>query len=208
MQQQWGSAWQQVYGDLVRDGKLPPELPGADGDREPDRPGRLRPHAGRGAEGRRHEQAGRPARQCESRTADPATAQPRPSTPFVRTAMASGQSRRGAGLADNVRQGSRTSPPGTRLDGDDPEKAVQRATDRILNDKYEIQGTMRVPRSVGLPRVMQAQAEIMRDLTPTTIADHPGRPGPDRQSDRRQTAWAGAAARGLGAERRRHRAWS
>jgi len=188
LQQQWGRAYQQVFGDLVRDGKLPPEYQVLATIESPigqaDFARMIAAANKAGGMNRLADVLPREARtQIDNEVGTYAA-------PFVRTATASGQTG-GVALADVVQTSIKNLATYYAIQGASPGDALQRATDRVLNDKYEFQGTMRVPRSVGLDRVMRAQATVMRDLTPERIADIDGNPALT-PGDRRNTAWAGA----------------
>lgn len=198
MQQQYGEMWPRVFQDMVRDGNLPPEfqvlavIPSAVG--QADYARMLAAARQAGGMDKLDDAIPQTARDQIRRDVGTYT------QAFTRTATASGQSG-GGPLAAMVHNAVRNLAIYYTMQGVDPSTAMQRAADRIINDRYEIQGTMRVPRTtsdgrpLGLAPVMRAQADVMRALTPEGLDDIAGNPQvpPD---ERRQIAWR-AAQRGF-----------
>lgn len=198
MQQQYGEMWPRVFQDLVRDGSLPQEfqvlavIPSAVG--QADYARMLAAARQAGGMDKLDDALPQTARDQIRRDIGTYT------EAFTRTATASGQSG-GGPLASMVHNAVRNLAIYYTMQGVDPSTAMQRAADRIINDRYEIQGTMRVPRTtsdgrpLGLDPVMRAQADTMRALTPEGLDDLPGNPQvpPD---ERRNIAWR-AAQRGF-----------
>ena len=194
----YGEAWPRVFQDLVRDGSLPREfqvlavIPSAVG--QADYARMLAAARQAGGMDKLDNAVPQVARQQIDRDVHTYTA------PFVRTATASGQSG-GGPLASMVHDAVRNLAIYYTMQGVSPSDAMQRATDRIINDKYEIQGTMRVPRTLedgrplGLAPVQRAQADLMRALKPEDLADIGGNPQVP-QDERRRIAWR-AAQRGF-----------
>jgi hypothetical protein len=193
----YGQSWPQVFQDLVRDGGLPPEfqvlanIPSAAGQAEFARMMAAARQAG-GME-RLRDAAPPAARQQIERELHTYTRS------FMATATASGQSG-GAVLAGMIHRSVENLAIYYAIGGASPSEAMQRATDRIINDKYEISGTMRVPKALpngkplGLEPVMAAQRQVMSSLTPEQLADVSGNPELP-ESERRQIVWR-AAQRG------------
>jgi len=73
--------------------------------------------------------------------------------------------------------------------GDSGPVALQKATNGIINDKYDFEGTMRVPRGL-LPQVETATARAESAITPDNIADAKGYPGVPAGVDRATMAGA------------------
>lgn len=198
MQAQYGEMWPRVFQDMVRDGNLLPEfqvlavIPSAVG--QADYARMLAAARQAGGMDKLDDALPRTTRDQINRDIDTYTAS------FTRTAMASGQSG-GGPLASMVHNAVRNLATYYAMSGVDASTALQRAADRIINDRYEIQGTMRVPRTtsdgrpLGLAPVMRAQADTMRALTPEGLDDLPGNSQvpPD---ERRRIAWR-AAQRGF-----------
>ena len=204
LQAQYGEMWPRAFQDLVRDGNLPAEfqvlavIPSAVG--QADYARMLSAARQAGGMDKLDDALPRATRDQINRDIETYTA------PFTRTAMASGQSG-GGPLATMVHNAIRNLATYYALQGVDASTAMQRAADRVVNDRYEIQGTMRVPRTtsdgrpLGLAPVMRAQADVMRTLTPEGLDDIPGNAQvpPD---ERRRIAWR-AAQRGFWAPNER-----
>lgn len=198
MQSQYGEMWPRVFQDMVRDGNLPPEfqvlavIPSAVG--QADYARTLAAARQAGGMDKLDDALPRTTRDQINRDIDTYT------QAFTRTATASGQSG-GGPLASMVHNAVRNLATYYAMQGVSAGDALQRASDRIINDRYEMQGTMRVPRTtsdgrpLGLAPVMRAQADVMRGLTPEGLDDVPGssQVPPD---ERRRIAWR-AAQRGF-----------
>jgi hypothetical protein len=197
----YGEAWPRVFQDIVRDGRLPPEfevlavIPSAIGQADYARMMAAQRQAGGASQFREAVRRAAPVEEARlSREANTYIA------PFTRTALAGGQTggERVAGMVGGAVENLAAYYVFRGMSASD---ALQRATDRVVNDKYEILGTMRVPRTtsngspLGLAPVQAAQAEVMRALTPTGLADIGGNPQvpPD---ERRNIAFR-AAQRGF-----------
>lgn len=178
----YGEAWPHVFQDLVRDGNLPAEYqvlavtPSAIGQADYARLLSAARQAGGMSQFRDAVRRAAPVEEARlSREANTYIA------PFTRTALASGQTG-GDRLAGMVGGAVESLAAYYVFRGMSAGDALQRATDRIVNDKYEILGTMRVPRTtsdgrpLGLAPVQVAQAEVMRALTPEGLADIGGNP--------------------------------
>lgn len=199
--QTYGEAWPRVFQDLVRDGNLPTEyqmlavIPSSIG--QADFARMLAAQKAAGGTGPFREAVRRAFPAEESRLSKEVGTYIQP---FVATALASGQTG-GDKLAAMVGGAIENLAAYYVFRGADATTAMQRAADRIVNDKYDILGTMRVPketsdgRPLGLPPVQSAQAYVMRNLTPEKLADIDGNPGvpPD---ERRRIAFR-AAQRGF-----------
>jgi len=199
--QTYGEAWPRVFQDLVRDGNLPTEyqmlavIPSSVG--QADFARMLAAQKAAGGSGPFREGVRRAFPTEESRLSKEIGTYIQP---FVATALASGQSG-GDKLAAMVGGAIENLAAYYVFRGADATTAMQRATDRLVNDKYDILGTMRVPketsdgRPLGLPPVQRAQAYVMRNLTPEKLADIEGNPmvPPD---ERRRIAFR-AAQRGF-----------
>ena len=197
----YGDAWPRVFQDLVRDGNLPAEfqvlalVPSAVGQADYARMLAAQRQAGGAAQFRETVRRANPTEEARL-TREAGTY----IMPFTRTAVASGQSGgdRVAGLIGGAVENLAAYYVLRGLSAND---ALQRATDRIVNDKYEILGTMRVPRAtsngspLGLAPVQRAQAEVMRSLTPEGLADVSG--SPDVPADERRRTVFRAAQRGF-----------
>lgn len=197
----YGDAWPRVFQDLVRDGNLPAEfqvlalVPSAVGQADYARMLAAQRQAGGAAQFRETVRRANPTEEARL-TREAGTY----IMPFTRTAVASGQSGgdRVAGLIGGAVENLAAYYVLRGLSASD---ALQRATDRIVNDKYEILGTMRVPRTtsngspLGLAPVQRAQAEVMRSLTPEGLADVSG--SPDVPADERRRTVYRAAQRGF-----------
>jgi hypothetical protein len=199
--QNYGEAWPRVFQDLVRDGNLPTEyqmlavIPSSVG--QADFARMLAAQKQAGGAGQFREAVRRAFPTEEGRLSKEVGTYIQP---FVATALASGQSG-GDKLAAMVGGAIENLAAYYVFRGADASTAMQRATDRIVNDKYEILGSMRVPketsdgRPLGLAAVQRAQAYVMRNLTPEKLADIEGNPmvPPD---ERRRIAFR-AAQRGF-----------
>lgn len=173
----YGDAWPAVFRDLQRDGNLPAEfrvlgvIPSAVGQADHARMLAAQRQAGGAAQFREIVRRANPTE--EGRLSREAGAY---IMPFTRTAVASGQTG-GDNVAGLIGGAVENLAAYYVLRGLSASDALQRATDRVVNDKYEILGTMRVPRTtsngspLGLAPVQRAQADVMRSLTPENIAD-------------------------------------
>ena len=189
--QTYGEAWPRVFQDLVRDGNLPTEyqmlavIPSAVGQADFSRMLAAQKQAGGAGQFREAVRRAFPAE--ESRLSKEVGTYVQP---FVATALASGQAG-GDRLAGMVGGAIENLAAYYVFRGADASTAMQRATDRIVNDKYDVLGTMRVPketsdgRPLGLQPVQRAQAFVMRNLTPEGLADLPGAPGVPADENRR-----------------------
>jgi hypothetical protein len=194
LRQQYGEAWPAVFRDLVRDGKLPVEYqilaatPTAVG--QHDIQAMLTAAQKAGGMNKLIQAAPEGAVRAVDDNLDAAV------NGFMQSARALGLAG-GDVLAANVREGVRNLAIYYTIGGAvDPATAVQRAADRIINDKYDMLGTMRVPKGM-LPKVQAAQAQVMRELTPAQLADLPNAdraPGLTAE-DHRDIMWR-AAKRG------------
>lgn len=197
LEQTYGEAWPRVMNDLVRDGNLSPDyqvlatIPSAVGQADFARMMTAARAAGGVPQFREAVRRAAPAEEVRlSREVGEYIA------PFVRSATASGQSG-GDRLAAIVGSSIENLAAYYVTRGSSAGTALQMATDRVLNDKYEFQGTMRVPRTLpngqplGLRPVQQAQAHIMRNLRPEALADIPGAPDVP-EATRRETVWRAA----------------
>lgn len=199
--QSYGEAWPRVFQDLVRDGNLPAEyqmlavIPSSIGQADFARMLAAQKQAGGAGAFRQAVQRAFPTE--ESRLSKEIGTYIQP---FVATALASGQSG-GDKLAGMVGGAIENLAAYYVFRGADASTAMQRATDRIVNDKYDILGSMRVPketsdgRPLGLPPVQRAQAYVMRNLTPEKLADIEG--NPDVPPDERRRIAFRAAQRGF-----------
>lgn len=199
--QSYGEAWPRVFQDLVRDGNLPAEyqmlavIPSSIGQADFARMLAAQKQAGGAGAFRQAVQRAFPTE--ESRLSKEVGTYIQP---FVATALASGQSG-GDRLAAMVGGAIENLAAYYVFRGADASTAMQRATDRIVNDKYDILGSMRVPketsdgRPLGLPPVQRAQAYVMRNLTPEKLADIEG--NPDVPPDERRRIAFRAAQRGF-----------
>ena len=195
--QTYGEAWPRVFQDLVRDGNLPTEyqmlavIPSSIG--QADFARMLAAQKAAGGAGAFREGVRRAFPTEEGRLSKEVGTYIQP---FVATALASGQTG-GDRLASMVGGAIENLAAYYVFRGADASTAMQRAADRIVNDKYDILGTMRVPketrdgRPLGLPPVQRAQSYVMRNLTPEKLADIEGNPGvpPD---ERRRIAFRAA----------------
>jgi len=195
--QTYGEAWPRVFQDLVRDGNLPTEyqmlavIPSSIG--QADFARMLAAQKAAGGAGAFREGVRRAFPTEESRLSKEVGTYIQP---FVATALASGQTG-GDRLAAMVGGAIENLAAYYVFRGADASTAMQRAADRIVNDKYDILGTMRVPketsdgRPLGLPPVQRAQAYVMRNMTPEKLADIEGNPAvpPD---ERRRIAFRAA----------------
>lgn len=117
--------------------------------------------------------------------------------PFVNTALASGQSG-GDRLADLISDAVLNLAYYYVHRGQDAGTALQRAADRIINDRYEISGTMRVPKTLpngqplGLQPVRRSINYVMSQTRETDIADPPDDGSGLPMDVRRQIVWRGA----------------
>jgi hypothetical protein len=180
--QTYGEAWPRVFQDLVRDGNLPTEyqmlavIPSSIG--QADFARMLTAQKQAGGAGQFREAVRRAFPTEESRLSKEVGTYIQP---FVATALASGQSG-GDKLAAMVGGAIENLAAYYVFRGADASTAMQRAADRIVNDKYEILGSMRVPketsdgRPLGLAPVQRAQAYVMQNLTPERLADIEGNP--------------------------------
>lgn len=196
--QQYGDNWPRVFQDLTRDGRLAPEyqvlanIPSATG--QADYARMLAAARQAGGMDKLDDGLAEATRNQINRDVEGYT------RAFTRTATASGQTG-GAPLASMVHNAVRNLATYYALQGASAGDAMQRAADRIINDKYEIQGTMRVPRMtsdgrpLGLAPVARAQAEVMRGLTAERLLDISG-PADVPMEDRRRSEWL-AAQRGF-----------
>ena len=197
----YGDAWPAVFRDLQRDGNLPAEfrvlgiIPSAVGQADYSRMLAAQRQAGGAAQFREIVRRANPTEEARlSREAGTYI------MPFTRTAVASGQTG-GDNVAGLIGGAVENLAAYYVLRGLSASDALQRATDRVVNDKYEILGTMRVPRTtsdgrpLGLAPVMRAQADVMRALTPEQIIDLQGAPGVPADENR-NIAWR-AAQRGF-----------
>ena len=181
--QTYGEAWPRVFQDLARDGNLPAEyqilanIDSAVGQADFSRMLAAQKQAGGNGPFRDAVRRAFPAE--ESRLSKEVGTYIQP---FVTTALASGQTG-GDRLAAMVGGAIENLAAYYVFRGADASTAMQRAADRIVNDKYDILGTMRVPkktsdgRPLGLPPVQRAQSFVMRNLTPEQIVDLEGAPG-------------------------------
>lgn len=195
--QTYGEAWPRVFQDLVRDGNLPTEyqmlavIHSSIG--QADFARMLAAQKAAGGTGPFREAVRRAFPAEESRLSKEVGTYVQP---FVATALASGQTG-GDKLAAMVGGAIENLAAYYVFRGADATTAMQRATDRLVNDKYDILGTMRVPketsdgRPLGLPPVQRAQAYVMRSLTPEHIVDLAGAPGVPADENR-NTAWRSA----------------
>ncbi len=179
----YGEAWPRVFQDLARDGNLPAEyqilanIDSAVGQADFSRMLAAQKAAGGAGPFREGVRRAFPAE--ESRLSKEIGTYIQP---FVATALASGQTG-GDRLAAMVGGAIENLAAYYVFRGADATTAMQRAADRIVNDKYDILGTMRVPkktsdgRPLGLPPVQRAQSFVMRNLTPEQIVDLEGAPG-------------------------------
>jgi hypothetical protein len=201
LRQTYGEAWPRVFQDLVRDGNLPPEyqilanIDNAVGQADFSR--MLAAQKAAGGAGPFREGVRRAFPTEESRLAKEVGAYVQP---FVATALASGQTG-GDRLAAMVGGAIENLAAYYIFRGADATTAMQRAADRVVNDKYDILGTMRVPketsdgRPLGLRPVQQAQSFVMRNLNPEQLVDLEGAPGVPLDENR-NIAWR-ASQRGF-----------
>jgi hypothetical protein len=201
LRQTYGEAWPRVFQDLVRDGNLPSEyqilanIDNAVGQADFSR--MLAAQKAAGGAGPFREGVRRAFPTEESRLSKEVGAYVQP---FVATALASGQSG-GDRLAAMVGGAIENLAAYYIFRGADATTAMQRAADRIVNDKYDILGTMRVPketsdgRPLGLRPVQQAQSFVMRNLKPEQLVDLEGAPGVPLDENR-NIAWR-ASQRGF-----------
>ena len=193
----YGEAWPRVFQDLARDGNLPAEyqiLANIDSSvGQADFSRMLAAQKAAGSAGAFREGVRRAFPAEESRLSKEIGTYIQP---FVATALASGQTG-GDRLAAMVGGAIENLAAYYVFRGADASTAMQRAADRIVNDKYDILGTMRVPkktsdgRPLGLPPVQRAQAFVMRNLTPEQIVDLEGAPGVPA-AENRNIAWRSA----------------
>lgn len=169
LQRTYGEAWPLVLNDLVRDGRLPREyevlanIPSSVGQTDFQR----MMVAARGAGGMED----LTKRLGANRTlVDRAVAEGMQG--FNGTSTASGASG-GQVLAGNVTQAAINLAYYYALQGQTPETAAANAINRIVNDKYDISGTIRVPRGM-LNEVSRAQAVAIAALRPEQLPDRGG----------------------------------
>lgn len=189
LEQAYGANWPAVFRDLQRDGNLPANfrvlanIPSAVG--QADFARMMSAAAAAGGMDKLAERLPSASRQQIEREVSRVT------EAFTGTAAAM-QTAGGDRLATLVHSAVRDLATYYALRGQSPADAMQAAADRIINDKYEILGTMRVPRTLqggqplGLAPVMRAQATIMRGLTPEALADVAGNPQVPADERRRQ----------------------
>lgn len=195
---QYGTHWPRVFGDLVRDGRLPDDyrvLAAIDGPVGQNDYQRMMTAARQLGGMDKMRNSVNPAERTQiTRDVD------RYVEPFIRTAVA-GQSTGGFQLASMVREAVTNMAHYYVMQGQSASTALQTAADRIINDKYEILGTMRVPRALpdgtplGLGPVSRAQAVVMRGLTPDTLPDPGG--NPQLTPERRREIYAQSAQNGF-----------
>ncbi len=198
LERTYGEAWPAVFADLTRDGRLAPEyqvlanISSTIGQTDFANMLAAQRQAGGTSQFREAVRRNAPAEEAQlGRTASEYL------EPFVRTATASGQ-RGGDALAATVGNSVENLAAYYVNRGMSASAALQRATDRILNDKYEFQGTMRVPRvlpngqPLGLRPVMQAQAVVMNELKPEDLAEMPDLNDGVPADRRREVAWRSA----------------
>ena len=197
IQRTYGDAWPRVMNDLVRDGNLSPDyqvlasIPSAVGQADFARMMTAARTAGGVPQFREAVRRAAPAEEARL-TREVGTYL----APFARTATASGQSG-GDRLVGVVGSSIENLAAYYVMRGLSAGDALQRATDRVLNDKYEFQGTMRVPKTLengqplGLRPVRQAQTQIMANLTPEALADVAGAQDVPAAT-RRETVWRAA----------------
>lgn len=167
----YGSAWPLVLNDLVRDGHLPREfetlavIPSAVGQTDFQRMLVTRHQAGGQEEFTRRLGNRRSLVEQATETA---------MQNFVGTATASGATG-GRQLADTVTSSVRNLAYYYALGGQDPETAARNAVDRVVNDRYDISGTIRVPKGM-LNAVGRAQTQVLSGLTASQLAVRPGNP--------------------------------
>jgi hypothetical protein len=195
---QYGDLWPRVFGDLVRDGRLPGDY-------------RVLAAIDSPVGQNDYQRMMTAARQLGGMDKMRSSIDPAESTqitrdvgryvePFIRTAVA-GQSTGGFQLASMVSEAVTNMAHYYVMQGQSAATALQTATDRIINDKYEILGTMRVPRALpdgtplGLGPVSRAQAVVMRGLTPDTLPDPGG--NPQLTPERRREIYAQSAQNGF-----------
>jgi hypothetical protein len=198
LSRQYGEHWPRVFGDLVRDGRLPDDyrvlaaIPSPVGQNDYQRMMMAARQLG-GMDKMRN--SVNPVERTQiTRDVDGYV------EPFIRTAVA-GQSTGGFQLASMVREAVNNMAHFYVMQGQSAATALQTATDRIINDRYEILGTMRVPRTLpdgsplGIGPVSRAQAIVMRGLTPDTLPDPGG--NPQLTPERRREIYAQSAQNGF-----------
>jgi hypothetical protein len=169
---QYGAAWPQAFGDLVRDGKLAPEYqvlaniptPAGQGDFQralmslrnagsADKYGNLVPDV---------------ERKVINDGIDTALS-------AFRTTATAGQQSGGDALYGHVHSSVRTLAYHYAIGGMSGSEALRAAVDRVLNDKYEFSGTVRVPKQdnkgapLGLVAVRPAIQQVQRNLKPEDL---------------------------------------
>ncbi len=192
MRRQYGSAWPQVFGDLVRDGRLPPEyqvlanIPTPVGQADYQRT--LNGIRARGG----LEQFAAVVPRDQRRLIDDGL--DRAIEPF-RSAATAGQQTGGVELTGHIRDAVRNLSYYYAIGGMSGADALRAATDRIFNDKYEFSGTMRVPRrldngqEVGIARVNRSASVVLRGLRPEDMAAPESIDPALTENDRRQNLW-------------------
>lgn len=177
----YGGAWPRVFGDLVRDGGLPPAyqilaaIPSSVGQTDFTR--MMQRVAGQGGADRLRQDAGSTAREYIRDNIDSALAGFRATTGAQGTSDA-------ARLFGDVRIGVEQLALYYAVGGLDPRTAVSRAADRVLNDRYEFAGTARIPRGLG-SQVETAQRVVTEGLRTTSLqipSDMPGTSDVDKQA--------------------------
>jgi soluble lytic murein transglycosylase len=191
MSRQFGDMWPQVWGDLVQAGKMPPQFQALAWMDQPaqiaaraDLQRALVTVATKGEDALKTAATQDKVRDID-KGIDGRIAE------FAETA------RHDAGGADLIRTVHGT----VRLLayhyaalGDSPGAAVERAYRGVLSDKYDFDGTMRVPKGM-LPQVRQATGTFLADLTPDKMDPNP--PGnPSLSAEQRRQVMFDAAKRG------------
>jgi hypothetical protein len=166
IQQQYGKAWPQVFGDLVTEGKLSPEYQILAAMPDPlartDFQRALAASTQRGGLAKLREDAPAPAVKdidagIDDRIAD-----------FRRTAMIPGLSSN-IGLIHTVRDSIRTLATYYAIQSGDGSQALERATDAVLGSKYDFSGTMRVPKGM-LAAAETGTRNLVDGLKPADLA--------------------------------------
>lgn len=169
MAKQYGDLWPQVWGDLVQVGKMPPQYQALAWMDRPDQvPARadlqraMVTVATKGLDALKtaagHDNVMTIDKALDGRIAE-----------FAETAR---HDRGGADLIATVRGSVQILAYQYAMLGDSPGKAVERAYEGVVGAKYDMDGTMRVPKGM-LPQVRQATRTLQADLTADKLAPNP-----------------------------------
>jgi len=199
MSRQYGDHWPRVFGDLVRDGKLPAAYQVLANIATPvgqaDFQRMLNLQRSRGS----HAAFASGVPDAEKKLIDSGLDK---ATEAFRTSATAGQQQSGAQLASDVRDNVRDLAYYYAMQGMNASSALQTATDRVYNDKYEFNGTMRVPKQLpngqplGVAAAQRSAGILLRAMKPDDLAAPDSSNPALTEADRRQTAWS-AAQRGV-----------